>query len=244
MSSIAPTLYRSNDHRILKVDLILNYDKSYDFSTISFKCGETKVEINTTSSGSIDREGNVKIVDNKCEMDLDYCDNYNILECLVGYYIKNELIYYETLTASFDNTKGIENTEISIPTIGTIPGSYTNRLSDFLKSLDRRTSLWKIKISCPDDVLLKITKKGNVSAIVSFGEVSKDLRASDYIFNIDSELDQLNIPKDLVKKYYPNYAADTTLGVFELIQPDFLGVSNVYYKVLISNTLSLSSFTK
>jgi len=244
MSSIQPILYRSNDHRMLRVNLVLGFDKPYDFATISFKCGNSKVEINTTSSGSIDQEGNVRITEKKCEMYLDYCENSDILECLVGYYIQNDLIYYETLTASFDNTKKIDRTHISIPTVGTTPGSYSDRLADFLALIDRRKSLWEIRISCPDDVFVEIVKKGTDPTMVSFGEVSKDLRISDYIFKIDATIQHINIPKDLVRQYYPSYAAGTNLGIFELVRPDFLGVPNVYYKVLISNTLSLSSFTK
>lgn len=244
MSSILPTLYQSEDHRMLRVTLYIDFKDRFDYAIVSFKCEETKLEILATSDGSIDQEGNVRTIALRSILDVDYCETSGNLECLVGYYVKNELIHYETLTAIFDNTKGVVKTQISIPNLGTVPGSYKSRFIDFKQALEQRKSPWQIEMSCPDDILLTISQKGIATAMMSLGEVSRELTLSDYVFPLDPKLGRLNVPKDILQKYYPYYTPACKLGVFELIQPDFLAVKGVYYKVLVSNTLSLSSFVK
>lgn len=229
---------------MLKVDLSLDFKKPYEYATISFKCGDQKLTVTSTSMGNIDQEGNVKSNATNIEIYTEYCKISNILECLVGFYNANELMYYETLVASFDNTKSILETHISIPYIGTVPGSYDVRFADFRKALKRHISSWKIGITCPDDVLLTVEKSGAHIALICFGETAGEVTASDYIFQIDPLINHINIPKSLLRKYYHLYTPGCSLGIFELIKPDFLGVKNVFYKVLISNHLSLSSLQK
>jgi hypothetical protein len=226
------------------VALAIDFKDPFDYAIVSFKCGDTKLEVVSTSQGSIDQEGNVKTSSLQLTVDVDYCETSPNLECLVGYYRENELLNYETLTAPFDNTKGIVKTHISIPNLGTIPGSYKSRFADFQQALERRKSSWQIKMSCPDDILLEISRKGVLPVMVTLGEITRELTLSDYVFSLNPDLDQLNIPKDLLRQRYSYYAAGCELGIFELLQPDFLAVKNVYYKVLISNTLPLSSFAK
>lgn len=99
-------------------------------------------------------------------------------------------------------------------------------------------------MACPDDVLLTVKEAGKDAALVCLGEIGEELSASDYVFQIDPFIKHLNFPKSLLREYHHLYTPGCSLGIFELIKPDFLGVKNVFYKILISNTLSLSSFAK
>ncbi len=240
MSSIKTKLFRSEDHQMLQVKLDINSTQKYEYAMVSFKCGGESIDILSTSLGSINQDGELKLFGISTEIYVEYCETDNELECLVGYYIKNKLKYYETLTSQFDNTKRIENTQVSVPLLRTIPGSYQERLDDFLDALQRRKSSWKIEVSCPDDILIKVKKSGKNPIMVAWGEDSANLMVSDLIFKVYPDLETINIPKDLTRKNYEQYSEKAKLGIFEIIEPDFVGIKNVFFKSLISNTLSLS----
>lgn len=244
MSNLNVVLYRTDDQRILKVLFVSEYEKKYDYSMLSFKCNTEMMNIISTSSGSIDREGNVKFTASKVELFVDYCESASELECLVGYYRNNELLDYETLTAYFDNTQIITAAEIAIPYLRTIPASFKDRFEDFFSALSRRKSSWKIEISCSDDVFLDIVSRSNIPAMVTFGENTKDILASDYIFRLDFDIHKLTLPIEVIQKQYPKYTPQCKLGVFEVIKPDFLGTQGAYYKSLISNLITLSDIAK
>jgi len=244
MSSFNVTLYRTDDQRILKVGFVSNYEKSHEYYMLSFKCETETVAVISTSTGSIDGEGNIKITDPKAELFIDYCEFASELECLVGYYQNNELLDYETLTANFDNTQTIKDSEIVISHLITIPGSFDERFSDFFSSLSERKSSWNIEISCPDDVLLDVASKSDIPTMVSFGENTKDILSSDYVFRLDPNNHKINLPIEVIKKYSSEYSPKCQLGVFEIIRPDFLGTQGAYYKCLISNLITLSDISK
>lgn len=243
MSSITANVYRSDDSRIIRVSLELDYAKG-DHSLISFKCGENKIAVISTSKGNIDSEGNVKTDARSIEMHLEYANSSNKLECLVGYYDERDLKYYETLTSTFDNSIGIVETPVSVPSLKTIPASYKARFQDFFAALDRRVSSWQVEMSYPEDVVLQIVKSGKDPMTVCFGEQSREVLSSDYIFQLDPEVNKVSLPREIVKNRYHKYSSNCSLGLFELIKPDFLGVQNVFYKSPISNLLNISEFRK
>lgn len=244
MSDLTVTSYRTDNQRILKVSFVSNYEKEHDYFMFSFKCGTETVDVISTSSGSIDKEGNVKSTESKMELFVDYCESASELECLVGYYRNKELLYYETLTAHFDNAQVIETAEITIPYLRTIPASFKDRFKDFFSGLSRRKSSWKVQISCQNDVFLDIASRSNTSALVTFGENTKNVLASDYVFRLDSNIHKLTLPIEVIQKKYPKYTPQCQLGVFEVIKPDFLGTQGAYYKSLISNLIPLSDIAK
>lgn len=241
MSNLKVTLYRADDQRILKVLLVLKYEKKHDYSMISFKCGTETINILSTSSGNIDKEGNVKTVEPEVQLFVDYCESTSKLECLVGHYRNNELLDYETLTAYFDNTQIIKAVEATIPHLRTIPAPFRDRFEDFFSALSRRKSSWNIQVSCQGDVLLDIVSRSNTSAMVTFGENTKEVLASDYVFRLDPSINKLILPMEIVQKY--KHTPQCQLGVFEVIKPDFLGTQGVYYKNLISNLIELSDIS-
>lgn len=244
MSKIDVALYRTEDHRILKVLFVSDYKKDHEYYMLSFKCGTKAMTVISTSAGSIDGEGNVKLTAAKVELFIDYCEYSSELECLVGYYQNNELLDYETLTAYFDNAQAIKATKIAIPHLKTIPGSFKDRFEDFFLALSRRKSSWKIQISCLDDVFLDIVLRSNTPATVIFGENTKEVLASDYVFRLDPEVHNLNIPIEIIDKQSLKYTSRSQLGVFEVIETDFLGAQGVYYKSLISNLITMSDIAK
>ncbi len=244
MSKIDVTLYRTEDHRILKVLFASDYEKDHEYHTLSFKCNTESMTIISTSAGSIDGEGNAKLTEPTAELFVDYCESSSELECLIGYYQNNELLDYETLTAYFDNTQAIKTTEITIPNSRTIPGSFEDRFEDFFSALLRRKSSWKVQVSCQDDVFLDIVSRSNAPATVIFGENTREVLASDYIFRLEPETHKLNIPIEVIRKKSQKYTPRCQLGVFEVIEPDFLGAQGVFYKSLISNLITMSDIAK
>lgn len=244
MSSMKTQLYRSADHRVLKVDLEINYASTYDVCVISFKCKDETIDIISTSAGKVNlKEKNIEVVEeNKLQIYLEYCTLYHELECLIGYYDNKVLQYYENLSNVFDSRKPIEANVASIMTIPTVLGSFSEKLSDFKTKLKSKISSWRVEVSCPDDILLIFHSSSEIPATMSFGEVSEEVLASDYLFTIDPTVSILNLPKDIVKKQYPKYLANCQLGVFEIVRPDFMPGDYCRYKTLISNSLGLSDF--
>ena len=244
MSNINVELYRTEDHRILKVLFTSDYEKDHEYYMLSFKCNTESMTVISTSAGSIDGEGNVKLTGNKTELFINYCESSSELECLVGYYQNNELLDYETLTAYFDNTQTIKTAESAIQYLKTAPGSFEDRFEDFFSALSRRKSSWKIQISCPDDIFLDIVSKSNTPTTVIFGENTKEVLASDYIFRLDPEVRNLSIPIEIIRKQSQKYTPRCQLGIFEAVEPDFLGAQGTFYKGLISNLITMSDIAK
>ncbi len=243
-SYINVTLCRANDQRTLKVLFTLDYEKEYNHYMLSFKCNSEAVDVISTSSGNIDEEGNVKSQDSKIELFVDYCEFGSELECLVGYYKGNELLDYETLTSYFDNAQVIKTAEIKIPCLKTIPASFKDRFEDFCSALATRKSSWNIQISCREDVFLDIISQSNTLAMATFGENTRNVLASDYVFRLDPNVRKLILPIEIIAKQYPKYTPQCQLGVFEVIEPDFMGAQGTYYKSLISNLITLSDIAK
>lgn len=242
MSKLNVTLYRTDDHRVLKVLFSSDYEKNHEYTMLSFKCITETVDVISTSAGSIDGEGNVKLTDSNAELFVNYCENGSELECLVGYYSNNELLDYENLIARFEGGQEIKSPDIEVPYIKTKSGSFSDRFESFFSTLSKRNSLWKVQISCPDDVFLSITSNSDTPTTVTFGENTREVLASDYIFRLDPNIDKLNLPVEMIKNQ--KYTPQCELGIFEIIEPDFIGARGVYYKCLISNLITISDITK
>ncbi len=243
MSSIAVKLYRSEDNRLLQIVITLEYKSSYDYATISFKCKDEHVEAISASKGKIDSFGNVETTDTQLEVYVDYPQNNNELDCLIGYYENDELKEYENLMVTFDNTKHIEKSGVQIEEVRTIPSSFQQRFANFFERLETQKSSWSVDLSYSDDVIsLLLNAHGKAPVMVSFGENSKEILSSDYIFQLYPNVLNLHLPKDLLKRKYSYYQQGTKLGIFELVRPDFVASNDLYYKVKISNLLSLSDF--
>ncbi len=242
MSQIKAILHRSNDCRILKTDINCDYSGVFDYALVSFKCGNNDLEVLSTSAGGI-QDGNIKLYQPvRLHSFIEYCTEKDILECLIGYYVQKELVYYENLSAIFDHQKIIKNSNVSVPELRTVNSSFTNRFSDFKETLKRAKSSWNAEIKLQDDILVLFSSNGEQSALLSFGEESEDVLASDYIFNIEPPTNKLYIPRDFFNRRREQYSLGCKLGVFELIKPDFVSNSNLYYKIPICNTKPLLEF--
>ncbi len=80
--------------------------------------------------------------------------------------------------------------------------------------------------------------------MVSFGEDSIEVTAADYVFRLDPQAPRIAIPREVIKRQYPKYQPQCKLGIFEIIEPDFIGVKGVFYKSRISNLLTLADIAK
>ncbi len=123
-------------------------------------------------------------------------------------------------------------------------GDFTTRLDAFCDVLREARSKWEVQISCPDDILLSIKSHGERKILASFGEASKDVLGSDYVFTLFPKINLIKLPKEVFWDKYDQYAPSALLGVFELTRPGFIASKNVYFKIPISNSMSLSSFTR
>lgn len=239
MSKIDVQNIRTDDHRIMFVNFDLDYDAEFEYATIIFQCNGESLRIVSSTVGSINEEGHIKTKIKKGQCYLEYCDSGR-LDCLVGYYSKNDLQYNEILSVSVEKTEQIIDSSINIRTIGSRSRSFEKKYTTFLSSLNDQPSSWLLDISFVEDVFIRILAKGQQPTLVSFGENSTELLGSDFIFVLYPETSKLNIPKEILAKQYTKYPIGCKLGVFELVKPDFLNLENLYYKVPISNTMTLN----
>ncbi len=259
MSDIKIHFHRFNDKMSIRVLLHGTYEGEYDFCTVSFKCGDCDLNVISTSSGYVDHQNIVYL--NKAydiELYIEYCTEDKVLECLVGYYQNKDLHHYETLTALFDNSRELDPVLVSASIIKTVPGDFRDKMKDFKQTLSRWNSSWNVSCSVHDEcIFLKLKKLGRNPCIMSFGELSDQILSTDYIFSVEpgqtsmykekrknkmdiykgSFMAMLYIPKEIVKSKSSSYNPMSSLGIFELIKPDFLDTKDIYYKSLISNTL-------
>lgn len=244
MSIIKSELFRSSNNRMIKVSLSLEYGKNFDYATLAFQSDGSRIAILSTSTGSIDTHDNLEIKGKTAEIYLEYTNSSMNIECLIGYYENKELKYYETLKINAESNKEIEKSQLHISTIKTMHGSFKYKVDSFLESLNKRQSLWKMSISSKEDISVNVLNSGDSSIMISFGEESKDIMVSDYIFEAFSKIETFIIPREILKTQYPLYQPHCRLGIYELVKPDFIKNKNIYYKTLISNTIPLHEFAK
>lgn len=243
MSAITATISRKNDHRILCVKAVI--DKDSDYVTIQVLQDDKVLEIYSTSHGSISDE-HIKIGQpTKCgdiSLTVECPDRES--ECLISYFKQDELISSESLPILIPKTKAIAREDVNAVTIATASSTFDNRLEEFHKELNRLSSKWKVSLTCPDDIVLNITTCGDKRVIVTFGEESREVLSSDYIFTLFPGITPINLPKEVFWNKYDQYKANANLGLYELVSPDFIASNNMYFKIPISNLMRISSFTR
>lgn len=249
MKHFLASLIRLGDDYIISSNIKLNLKEKCDYCSISFKCGTSLIKILSTTYGEIADGVNLIISDfsggsPNINVSLEYCTSSNKLECLAGYYNNKSLVNYESFFTDFDNTKEIKSSNTIIPIISTRFKPFNERWDDFNKLCKSRTSPWEIKMSCRDDILINVVSKGGKPIVVSFGEMSDEVLSSDYLFELDENMDILYIPRLILEKKYKLYGLQCDLGIFELVQPDFINSEYVYKKVLVSNIMNISEFAK
>jgi len=246
MSSIETQLFRSRDSRLLKNTITFDYKGDFEQMIISFQCGEKVLDIYSTSAGRINAvEKQVEIPNlQPLEIYTEYGEMSSKVDCLIGYYHQRELQHYEALSATFESGKQIVESAIEVPVIATVPESFSGKFRDFQEKLHRGMSLWKIEMSSTDNIGLTIKTTATEFSLFCFGEFSEEVLASDYIFPLDPKLTHLTIPREILEKKYSQYNPGCKIGIFELVKPDFVGVTDLYFKTLVSNTLSLGDFAK
>ncbi len=244
MKELEVSLHRLNNTRVVKANLSLYYESDkYDTCELSFMSNDKPLSILSTTSGRIENDVVISYNMSQSEIFVEYLGDSKI-ECLVGYYKGDNLDYSITLDSVIEYDREIKEVAINSPVISTVSKEFNERLSDFKKHLKKTSSLWKFDLSCPNDVVLSPVTKGKDKIIIAFGEVSEEMLASDYFFSVDANAKVVNIPKEIFELKHPQYSSGCKIGVFELVKPDFINVDNVYFKVLISNTLSLVDFVR
>ena len=221
-------LQRRNDTRMINIEIELDFSEKFDYASISFKC-HNELEILATSVGHIQSNSIEVMHVGLIECQVEYSTSSNVLECLVGYYSEGVLIHHESILSDFDNQRAIEDISVDIPELKTVLGSFEDRLVDFKQTLRRTESSLHANVQYDeDDVLITFLSNRDKTSFLSFGEDSEEILASDYIFSVIPETKVLHIPKEIIK------SSGTRLSLWELVRPDFLSVSNVYYKVPVS----------
>lgn len=244
MSKIFVEPFRFSDYRALKVNVYFDYAGKYDSISLSFRCEENDLEIISTSVGQI-RKNQVLIKPvREAQIHVDHC-NFSNIQCIIGYY-EGELLRFSDILV--ENIQKIEQIKSNLPNVRTIQAKGTffdKRLQNFVKSLETLRSDWEINLEYTDDMTLVMKRKGTTNIVTSLGEVTNDLRASDYVFNIDPEISVIHIPKEIVSKTKSTIMDNSEnpkskqVAIFELVTPDFVELQ-CFYKIKISNTILLS----
>jgi len=244
MSSILAESFRFSDYRAWKVNISFDYAESHDSISVSFRCNEDNLDVISTSVGRItDNQVFMKPV-HEALMYVDYC-NSNSIQCVIGYYSDNKLLFNDILVATLDSHPQIQDTDPGIRSVAVDSTSFESKIQDFINSLKTMTSNWSVKMNYAGHIALSVEKTGTESIVVSLGEVSDDLRASDYLFSIDPGISTINIPEEIVWKIKKSIVdssdqySSKRIAVCELVTPDFIK-SQCFYKVPISNTILLS----
>lgn len=243
MSKINGHIRRVGDSQTFVVNLNLRYTGSYEYAEIEFFCSGQAVHCLSTTSGSISGD-TIRLIGKEATINLEYSDIGDRLECLVGYYLGQNLVHSEALILPFDNSLLIKNTSTNIPCIGTICANYDQRLRDFEESAKRYRSAWKLHVSFERDLILNFIQKGLNQTFVVFGEESYEMLASDFVFQIDTQCTTISIPYEIIINRVHKYHPGALLGIYEIIKPDFVGEDHVFFKTLISNKLPLNGLLK
>lgn len=243
MSRVNALLSRTNDRRILCVTVAI--DRHSDYATIQVLQNDQPIEIFSTTHGSI-QDNRVRIPQpgkaGEILLTVEY--PHGDSECLISYFDGDEFMESETFPIVVSPCKSIEEKNISVMTINTAPETFITRMNRFYNELNRSKSPWNIGLSCDDDIVLNIKSQGDKKTVVSFGEDSKEIIASDYTFTMFPDISPIILPKEVFWKKYSQYQANANLGIYELVNPGFISSPNIFYKVRISNLVQLSSFAR
>jgi hypothetical protein len=104
-------------------------------------------------------------------------------------------------------------------------------------------SEWKVELSLKEDILVSFISFGNNNGTFVFGESSDSPIASDYFFQANSYFKQFILPIEIFSKNKDLYTKES-LGIFELVKPDFVQFPNYYKKRLVSNLLDFAKLAK
>ncbi len=244
MTRIETRLYRINDLRLIKVRLTFDFSGYYDKCCISFKEGNTKLEVISTTEGAI-QHGSVCINTKRSEvqMEIEHIHNLESFDCLISYLQGDHLMTSEVLTTGIEKTASISSAPTKIATAKTRIGTYKERLRGLKSMLAKRSSSWRLHVNAQEDVIANVKTHGGTKIFVTFGDMHYEVRASDLIFTIEPKKQKILVPKEVYWKNYRGYLSEY-LGFCELVKVDFHAADNVFYKCPISNSISSSDLPR
>jgi hypothetical protein len=221
--------FRQLDSMFMKICMEFDVSK-YDSAIVAFYCGGKQLEIITTLSGSI-KDNCINIKTNKMEAIIEYADSSPILECITSFLVDGKEIFQDLQTGSFDNSLKINLDKTKPRIITTVNYAYEAKMQEFIQYLAHPKSKWKVMLQLGDNIILDIQSCDDQDVMVCLGEQSLTLLQRDQLFKLYPSVKKMTIPL--------NSFQGENVGVFELVSPDFLDSSNLFYKIPISNFLQV-----
>lgn len=238
MSEVNTEVMKIDGKPIVTVDIKI--DRPMKGGVIEFK-GEPDPIIVATSAGAIYENRILAFKEKRFMVYLEYpYDNKDII-CTLSYVENDKIVDHETFDIPIQKRDRPPVTKKG-STIQTDGESYKSRLEEFQKLLTQ--SKICAKVEAKEDIIVIFDEPIKNSNWYAFGQISNRIQISDFVTKVLPGQFKVIIPIEVFWQQYSKYKAGVQLGFFEIVKADFLTAANVYYKRLISNTLSLSDFPK
>jgi len=226
------------DIKLLGSELVFTFvnefHKSYDRITIDVRSDGESLDIIYTTEGNI--KGH-RVYINRRLVNLSYAIAYNNkisdLESIVAFYSGNDIVNQEIITSHINKIH-----EEDRPVVNTVKTDIIDlqKLDDIDESIQKYESKWKFDLVVASDIIAT-RQAGDTGIYLVFGDMDTQIRSSDLIFPVNSNMKQIIIPKEIVWKNHSLYRGEF-LCLGELVQIDCL--EGVYYKAPISNRIKIS----
>ncbi len=242
MIEISTNTLRSSNNRQVSATFS-NVRMAYDSLHLEFFDGSKNIEIISTTHGFIQgRELIIFTKSNRFTVVLDHFVDTETVKCIM-HVRTNGIVNIEEHIIRVPSLKAVKprKTEVREVQTGLLWPTSSQEISDGLKAFGK--SDWKLKLSNSENVVVELVNPGRRNINVAFGDCCSVLSQSDFVFSMCNNDSTVTIPKEIVwlnHKYYKGQE----LMCCEVVSVDCHPLSNIFYKVPISNRLLLSDLPK
>ncbi len=243
MNKVQNKPIRVDDLLRTKVSLSLEYPDEFHRVTVEFRHDGGLSFILWTSEGSI-YKNKIILTSKKPSLECVIEHVEQETDCIIALFDeRGDLADHESLPLSVEDP---EDEDQDIQVIKSTNAGFKYRLEHFIrKTSSQKQSTWTIVLEASNsNISGRIIRSGEKKIFVAFGQPSDNLAASDYIFPIDKDTGRFVIPKEIIWKNYESYVPNLKLACFEIVKADFHKIDNLFYKMQISNSISLSDLPK
>jgi len=235
------SIIRHNDNYYIDVELNIDYS-NFDNCVISFSDGYYIVSSN--AGHIIDNTVSVTKT-SKVVVRIKHESALKGTECFVSYYINEELQHFDSIIIDTSDINSITDTNISVDNIdGSMTSIFEQKMETFYSVLNKKKPDFSLKIDIDNDIIINIINAPKDSTYISFGEITESLLSSDIILSLYHNIKQIIIPKEIIWKTYDQYSSSSDIGCCKIVSPSFCSIKNNYYKIIVSNKLTLSDLPR
>lgn len=229
-----------NDN-LIRAKVILSY-KKYHKLIIMFKEEDYVFNIISTSQGIIS-ENQIHITQqiDFVQVFLEDISKFAKCECILSYFDdKGELIHTDIMDFEIYNKISIKSSEQYADIVKSNKNqTFKNRMQQFAKTINEGLgSKWSVRLQYENDIIMYVRTKSQNNCIMSLGEHSESVIDSDIVFSVNKNCKKIILPIEALWLKYNKYNTKT-IACYELVKPDFVNLSNLYYKRKISNYLNI-----